>query len=160
MAKNETNYKEYAISISNWMREMGFIYDDKKHTIRTIPAEEILKEFRIKLDENDEPTMDSYNEWQHIKLSMIQLGIPIAVREFKGHYLGEDGDQFTSIARNINYGISIIQRGKIQMEAVISSGKGDIVYKKLNGRISKNKLKGMVEDVNQQLFLLQDAKVV
>ena len=55
--------------------------------------------------------------WQDVKLRMIELGIPICCSA-RGHYLGDKGEQVTTIVRNYNHAHSRLKTSAKQLEAL------------------------------------------
>jgi hypothetical protein len=149
MAKDEdedalTHYKELAIQTYKWMENVGAVYDEEKHTRRTVTVDDWAKNFAIYLKADGEPSQNSYQEWAHVKLEMIGLGYAIAISP-TGHYLGQEGEQATNIIYNIIHSLARIRRATLQLEKVKESGKYEAVRKQLRGKINPSKMMGLIE---------------
>lgn len=149
MTNPEVNYTELALRTKKWMKDIGAVWDSKTEISGDIPlhisVEEWAEEFEFPLDEHDRATVYTQRAWQHTKLEMIQMGIPIAVHEFRGHYIGEDGDQASNVVLNVHHALARLDRAMIHLEAIKTSGKWNTCLPKFKGRLLPVGLKALLD---------------
>lgn len=99
---------------------------------------------------------DAFDEdssiWPAVYLRMLQLGFPICLDQFQGHYIGEDGEQGNKVATEFNHLYTRIGTAKDMLLAVLESRQWGLVEPHFQKR-----LKGDLQEVNiQQLCNVLD----
>lgn len=146
----ELNYREYAIKTKKWMIDIGAQWERGTDISGEIPKHITVTEWAIQFElpiekETGNPTRWSQEQWQHVKLMMIQMGIPIAIHEFRGHYIGEDGDEISNAVFNLNQAMARLEKVNIHLEAMRLGGNWKDCHDKMAGRMIPKKLKRLLD---------------
>jgi hypothetical protein len=151
MMKRKMDYTDLARQTEKWMKDIGATWIEKTEISGEIPkfvsVQEWAEYFDFPLDENTgEVTQFTQNAWQHTKLEMILLSIPISVKAFKGHYLGKEGDQASNIFENVSQSLARLQRSMIQLEAIVEAGDYETCRKMFKGKIVPDQLHKLLKE--------------
>lgn len=119
---------ELALQTRNWARRIGAYLEPKTDHHGYFTVDEWVENFQEKR-----------HSWRLVKRRLIELGEPIAMDSFGGHYWGKPGAQMTTVAAMLKTVATQIETMHMLLEAAQGSGQWDECLAALEDNLEGNR---------------------
>lgn len=119
---------ELALQTRNWARRIGAYIDPQTEHHGYFTVDEWADNFQEKRP-----------AWRLVKRRLIELGEPIAMDSFGGHYWGKPGAQMTTVAAMLKTVATQIETMHMLLEAAQNSGQWDQCMEVLENNLEGNR---------------------